>query len=344
MKKPFQKALVFSGGGTRFALYGGIYQALDQSGLKPDILIASCGGALSATLINAFSTHEQRLAYLCSDVFYHFIKQTTLTPYRKLSKIGCLAFKKKYNQKRAPVVEDVFSRYLIDMPQDLSLYLPQLDIDFSQNIPTVIVGAKMLFFPEECSQNRKDRKLYQKILLTDTETAKHINLGNIKITSDNYKNSAVHDDTLLRTDISMLDAVRISISDMFYMAPFFNGKHYFSGGAVDLVPVELATVLSKTIFAEKKQFYSTTEEAFVLAVLGFSGNKRLEEVSKFKIDTWIDTQDASVALNGHYCQKFINWKKMEVGIKFSKTQEQFKDDIQKQWDYGYKKTLKSIGL
>ena len=62
--KTFHHSLVFSGGGTRFALYGGMYNALDDLGKTPSLLIASCGGAFAALVINAFPTHEERKAYL----------------------------------------------------------------------------------------------------------------------------------------------------------------------------------------------------------------------------------------------------------------------------------------
>ena len=71
--KPFSRSLLLSGGGTRFALYNGMYAALCDIGKAPELLIASCGGAFAALVINAFANNTERKAYLQSQEFYHFI-------------------------------------------------------------------------------------------------------------------------------------------------------------------------------------------------------------------------------------------------------------------------------
>ena len=208
--KTFHRSLVFSGGGTRFALYGGMYNALDDLGKTPSLLIASCGGAFATLIINAFPTHTARKAYLQSEEFYNFIKSLSLTPYSQLYRIGFLALKKQYDKRQAPYIEDVYHRYLVTMAQDLSNLLPSLaKVQFSSTLPTIIVGSKMLFTPDECGKRRGARKLYQKVLFTDTQTARHINLQAIQISSDNYLQSAVAKDILLKTEIPMLTAARI---------------------------------------------------------------------------------------------------------------------------------------
>ena len=325
--RPFDKCLLLSGGGTRFALYNGMYAALHALGKAPNLLIASCGGAFAALVINAFPTDEQRKAYLQSEEFYQFIKSLSLTPYSKLHRLGILALQKRYDRRRAPLIEDV---------------CPSLSkVSFSDALPTIIIGAKMLFAPHECGKPRGERKLYQKVLFTDPETAQKINLSAIKPAEPNYTHSAIAADILTRTEIPMLTAARISISDMFYVAPVAYEDTYYAGGAIDLVPMELASTLSTTLIVEKKQAYSPTEEALVRAVLGFSGNERLASVASYPAQ-WVDTRRATTALKGYYSEKYINWKQLSIDIRFPKDYPTYQQQIDQQWDYGYQTILNTF--
>ncbi|MDO5769112.1 MAG: patatin-like phospholipase family protein [Psychrobacter sp.] len=52
MVKPYQRVQLFSGGGSRFGYYLGSYAALCEMGLKPDLILATCGGSLAALLVD----------------------------------------------------------------------------------------------------------------------------------------------------------------------------------------------------------------------------------------------------------------------------------------------------
>ena len=49
--KPYERVQLFSGGGSRFGYYLGSYAALVAHDLTPDIIIGTCGGSLSAYLV-----------------------------------------------------------------------------------------------------------------------------------------------------------------------------------------------------------------------------------------------------------------------------------------------------
>ena len=339
----YQRAVLFSGGGTRFSLYLGMYAALDELGLKPDLLIASCGGSMAVAVIQAFDTHEARKSYLQSDEFYQFFLHHRLTEQRRLGKLGVYVLKKQFNRKRAPFIEDVFNRFLVHMEQDLSLLLPTLDRPFSAAIPALVVGAKMLFSPSEVGQRRGDRKLYQKILMGTQDVLANVPVETIGILDDNYEYSAVAKAVHLSAEFSMLQAARISMSDMFYIEPVYSNKTYYAGGAIDLVPMELAKVLAQNIICERKQPYKPQEEALVRAVLGFSGNKRLTDLEQqFPCAHWIDTQDGAEQLAGKYCKKGIDWSRFEVTLSFPIDQQEFAEAMEAQWNYGYEVTLNSL--
>jgi phospholipase, patatin family len=340
---PFSSCLLFSGGGTRFALYNGMYAALQTIGKTPNLLIASCGGAFASLVINAFSNDKERKAYLQSEEFYQFIKSLSLTPYSKLYHLGFLALQKRYDKRRAPFIEDVYHRYLVQMKEDLTSLLPSLaQVKFSATLPTIIIGSKMLFAPSECGKTRGDRKLYQKVFFTDPETAQKINLTAIQNSDPNYTtSSAIAPDICVKTEISILTAARISISDMFYVSPVYYHGEYYAGGAIDLIPMELANILSTRIIAEQKQAYSPTEEALVRAVLGFSGNERLASIASYPA-LWVDTRKATTSLKGFCSEKYIDWKRLSIGIRFPKDYQEYREQIDKQWDYGYQTILNTL--
>ncbi|UKB80363.1 patatin-like phospholipase family protein [Chryseobacterium sp. MEBOG07] len=343
MDEKFKRAVIFSGGGTRLMIYLGIFAALEELDLKPDVLIASCGGSFVATVINAFPDHLSRKEYLKSEEYFEFVSSTILTKQKKLSRIGLFSLKKLFDKRNAPFIEDVFNRYLVELPQDLSDCFPTLkNVTFSKEIPTVIIGSELLFSSKETNQPRNRKKIYQKVIFTDPETAKRIHPEQIISNSESLKNSAVEESLKVITNFSMLESTRASVSDMFYVEPaFFQGK-YFAGGAIDLVPAELSQHLAQEIITEKKQSYNPVEEALVRSVFGFSGNERLAETEKLLSGFQIDTTNIKQELEGHYLKKGINWKKFEIDFSFPKSYQQFVKDMEIQWQYGFDQTMKSI--
>lgn len=343
MDNKFNKAFILSGGGTRLMIYLGMFAALEKLLMKPDVLIGTCGGAFAATVINAFPNNNLRKAYLKSEEYFKFVTKTRLTKEKKLSKIGLFSLQKILDKRNAPFIEDVFSKYLAEISQDFSQDLPLLkNTNFSKEIPTLIIGSEILFNPKMIGQKRNDNKLYQKIIFTDTKTAKKIDVDKISILSENYRNSAVLKTTKIKTNKSMLASTRISISDMFYVAPVYSEGKYFAGGAIDLIPIELARHMANSIILEKKKSYTTVEESLVRAVLGYSGNKRLDDIQKHTPEHQIDTENIKKELSGYYIKKTINWQKLEISFDFPTTYKQFRKDMDKQWNYGFQQTIKSI--
>ncbi|MFD1601768.1 patatin-like phospholipase family protein [Flavobacterium artemisiae] len=338
----YKRAMVFSGGGTRFAMYCGMFAAFEEKGLSPDLIIGVCGGSIAAAVINSFKTNSERKNYLQSRELFEFVQNTKLTKERKLHRIGWYSLKKTYSKNRAPFIENVFDNYLVNMSQDISLQLPSLSSQFAQNISCIIIGSQILFDSLDTGKARKNKKLYKKILFTDPITAQKIDLNTIKIQSKNYELSAVDSSIEILTDVPMQKAMRISVSDMFYVEPVLYQNQYYAGGAVDLVPIELALEVADEVIFENKNSYTNVEESLVRAVFGFSGNQRLDEIEKKAVNYWIDTTDATQALNGHYCQKKIDWKNFEIKIDLPDSYEKFVNDIGKQWQYGYDKALKAL--
>lgn len=340
--KPFHRAIIFSGGGTRFAIYCGMYAAMIDLNMKPDVIISSCGGSIAGTIIKRFPNNDDQKKYLQSEELYSFIKNTRLTKERKIHRIGRLVLKKVRNKNLAPYVEDIFNRYLVEMQEDISSQLPSLVSKRDNDIKLIIIGSQLLFDKTTINDKRNNNKLYKKIIFTDIETASLIDTKQIEIESENYINSAVSSSITIKTDVPWHIAMRISLSDMFYVSPVFWHGDYYAGGAIDLIPIELAQHLADNVIMEHKKGYTKVEESLVRAVLGYSGNQRLKEVYQYVGFHRIDTSDIKKVLNGHYCKKKLNWLQFKIEMELPNSYQQFCEDMHLQWQYGYNKMRKTL--
>lgn len=340
--KPFHRAIIFSGGGTRFAIYCGMYTAMIDLNMKPDVIISSCGGSIAGTIIKRFPNNDDQKKYLQSEELYSFIKNTRLTEERKINRIGRLVLEKVKNKDFAPYVEDVFHRYLVEMQEDISSQLPFLISNKDNEIKLIVIGSQLLFDKTTINNKRDNNKLYKKIIFTDIETASLIDTKQIEIGSENYINSAVSSSITIKTDVPWHIAMRMSLSDMFYVSPVFWDGDYYAGGAIDLMPIELAQHLAESVILEHKKGYTQVEESLVRAVLGYSGNQRLREVYQHAALHWVDTSDIKKVLNGHYCKKKLNWLRFCIEMKLPNSYQQFCEDMHLQWQYGYDKMRETL--
>ncbi|MDN5561656.1 MAG: patatin-like phospholipase family protein, partial [Psychrobacter sp.] len=71
--KPYQRVQLFSGGGARFGYYLGSYAALVAHDLKPDMIVGTCGGSLSAYLVNLAPDPKELQELMCSRELYRTI-------------------------------------------------------------------------------------------------------------------------------------------------------------------------------------------------------------------------------------------------------------------------------
>ena len=71
--KPYESVQLFSGGGSRFGYYLGSYAALAANDLTPDIIVGTCGGSLSAYLVQLAPDPKDLQALMCSRELYRAI-------------------------------------------------------------------------------------------------------------------------------------------------------------------------------------------------------------------------------------------------------------------------------
>lgn len=336
----YKRAVIFSGGGSRIAVYGGIFSALKNMGCTPDLIIGSCGGAIAAAIINSFETDIEIKEYMKSLELYNFIKSLKLTREKMLYRIGIDCKLRELRKKL--YIENIFDKYLVDIPENLETYLPTLNKEKNNSIGIVIIGSKILFNKFETGKLCGDRKLYQEVIFTDKKIEKLLEKEELNIKSKVLLKSAIAEKEEIVTDFSLLKAARISISDMFYTKPVLCNDNYFAGGAINLVPIELAKLLADEVILELKQEYDKIEDSSVKSVFGYSGNERLQEVHDSYGDYWIDTSDIPFKLRGHYVTARLNLLKLQVELSIPDEYEKFREDVEIQWDYGYERGKEAI--
>lgn len=335
----YKRAVIFSGGGSRFAIYGGIFSAMEDRGYIPDLIIGTCGGAMASAIINSFETNNERKEYMKSLELYNFIKSLKLTKEKMLYRIGIDC--KLRELRKNLYIENIFDKYLVDIPEDLEKYLPSLNRQKNSITGTAIIGSKILFSKDETGKKCENRKLYQKIIFTDKKTEKLLK-DELYRNSKIFQKSTIMEKTVVMTDVDLLKAARISASDMFYTKPVLYNGEYFAGGAVDLIPIELAKILADEVVLELKQEYDKVEDSSVRSVLGYSGNERLREIHDSYGDYWIDTSDVPKKLKGHYVTAKLNLFKLQVELSVPDDYEKFKNDVELQWKYGYERTVEAL--
>ena len=148
--KPYKRCLVMGGGGFRFGIYIGMYAALRQAGKAPDVLLASCGGAIAAAIIHNLPDPEAQRAWLSSEAMYQFWCSLRSTDNAVLLGTLLRAARRKMSSASAPVIPDLFNDYLFEIP-------PQLPFPPATGTPEVdvaIIGGKLLFDASDVGQPR----------------------------------------------------------------------------------------------------------------------------------------------------------------------------------------------
>lgn len=338
--KPYNRVAVFSGGGSRFVMYCGMYVAMVEHNIRPDLIISTCGATISTSIIRTFNTPAAIKEYLASDEFLTAAMNTFLTNQTRLDRLPYYCIKHSKKKENAPYLLDLFSKYFVDQPQNLDEKFPSLLTTHTDAPEVITLGSEILYTPDRVNKKRKDEKAFKKILIPTP----NVPLDSLHQYIDQYKfdtNSAVERDTELLLEVESLRAMRISTSDMFYMAPAqYRGKQYL-GGAIDLIPFELATTLGNEIWLEHKAPYSAMEEGLVRAVFGYSGNERLQQAAAITANR-LDTSDMRQKLSGGYLSRKINWRKFALEIQLPISKEDCKEQIFRQFDYGYQVVLNAL--
>lgn len=330
--------MVFAGGGFRFGAYLGMYAAAVNAGKKPDILLASCGGAIAAAIIHALPDDDARKAWLCSQAMYDYCKQARSTPHAALYRVLLRALQRRFSKRKAPRIPDLFSEYLFEPPA-AAIPLPPVD-SYPGQPELAIIGAKILFVPAEVGQARGTRKLFAETVFADQRVHNLLRFATAAVAQDPWQGSTIAAELCFERLYPLASTVLISTADVVYFPAVSHLGQRYSGGAVDLFPIEIARQLAREIIME---FKAPLDRHFAqpawLHVYGIDGNARLAQVQQnaghADNEVWIDTRDIRQKLRTDQVQKKFDWRTGRLSLVAPKTHADFVAQMQAQWRYGY---------
>ena len=336
--KKYQRCLVMAGGGFHFAYYLGIHAALCDSGKRPDLLLASCGGAIAAALIQALPDDAQRRDWIASKDMYRFWCGLKSTPKAKVTHAFFNAMRRRFRGHNAKIIPDLFQDYMFEIPPDLPL--PEVK---QKSVDVAIVAGRLNYAEHEVGQQRGNRKLFSEIIFCEQRAADLLHEFPVPLSDPRFGEHAIDAALLTKVDMPLADAVRASISDMFYFRCHRHASGNYMGGVVDLFPIEVASHLAHSVIMERKAGYDETYGIpAIRTVLGFDGNQRLLHVLGQHADAWVDTSDMEqVFLHQRIFQKII-WYKNRIQIVAPATHAAYVNMIEAQWAFGYQRAMAGL--
>ncbi len=324
-----------AGGGFRFGIYLGLHAAACAAGRAPDLLLASCGGAIAAALIHRVPDLAEQRAWLTSPEMHQFWSSIAPAPTATIRRILLGVAHRAIDPRPAPRVPDLFNHYLHALPPLPPL--PHGTPTIAQQGPDVaLVGSRLLFTAAEVGQARGQRKLFEQTVFCNTRAAQLVDGMPAPLGGPEWGNTAVAPRVATDTTMPLDVAARISVSDMYYFACHPQGGAHYMGGVVDLFPIELAHRLAHRVVMEfKAPFEQLTSVPAWRAVLGTDANQRLRHVHAQHADVWIDTSDIMQALAKPYLRNVVAWRQNRVRLEPPPSYASFVQHMEDHWNYGY---------
>ena len=310
--KPYERVQLFSGGGSRFGYYLGSYAALVSHDLAPDIIVGTCGGSLSAYLVNLAPDPKDLQALMYSRELYRAItairhvapdeanrrlKMRYMTSALKRWRLSKLRDNGQRQQQA-----DNYERLLYELQQlamfridneeqwlnELSQFATSKNANSAahKTAPEIAIIASRLYqTPTDNSFNAT--LTLQELLFVPPHLASSASyLADEQMTSPahTFANGRIHPPVKVQTQWDFASVVRASMADMYYLPPtHITELGWCLGGVINLTPIELACQLAETVFAETKSGYDSWLAApAIQRVFGFDPNERLAQVHGYQ--------------------------------------------------------------
>lgn len=339
-EKKYQRCLVMAGGGFHFGYYLGIHAALCEANQPPDLLLASCGGAIAAAIIQNLPDDGARRSWLASPQMYEFWRSVRSTSRARVTHAFGAAMQRRYFGHQVRYVPDLFSDYMFEIPPQLPL--PPL-APASLGVAVAIVAGKLNFGVDAVGSLRAGRKLFSEIVFCPEQAAGLVKGMTAPLSHALYGDNAIAAPILTDVEMPLADAVRASISDMFYFRCHRHASGDYLGGVIDLFPIELAHRLAQCVVMERKGGYDKTyDQPALRTVLGFDGNQRLSQVLAQPADYWVNTADMEQVLRRQRIYQKIIWHRNRIEIAVPQTYAQYVQIIDAQWAFGYQRGRMSL--
>ena len=340
---PYRRCLVLAGGGLRLGFYGGVYAALHEAGQAPDVILASCGGAVMGAAMAQCPDPAALRAWLLSPQWHAFWQGVTAGQRPQLTHALWGAVQRWYDPRPAPLLTDLWANTLFTPPTVWPL--PTVAAAPSHTAPQlIVVVGRLLYGPAQAGQRRVDptQALFEQTLCTTADTHRHLHpwwpvLATHTAPQSHAPGSAIARATQWRTDVPLAVAARMSVTDMFYFAPVTWGQDCFLGGVVDLLPIELACLLGQEVIMERKApFDRWLSSPAWRSVLGVDAPRRLADVHRHTAAgvRWLDTTDIQRALPQSYPRKRLDWRHNRIHLQAAPSFAMHQAHAQAQWDYG----------
>ncbi len=272
-QKPFERSLILPGGGLKMAMHLGSYHAMLQSGLEPDLIVGTCGGGLTAAIIEMFPGQPgKQLEYLLSHEVHDDLLKIKTTRHAKLLNVLWLILSSEFQGRKQYYI----NKFVLNVPQNLGIFDQNGFSPKSREkaFATIIQSSELL---------KKEKSDFSQVFFTDLNTAELLEGFESTLGKNVIKETVVISDFLLK------DAVRASITDPFLMSPFNKEDRYFMTGAVDVLPFELTAALSSETFFFYKNDLQSLLDRFFKATFGFKMMDKVNRQRDQKSDLVIDS-------------------------------------------------------
>ena len=292
-EKPFQRAIVLSGDSINTAFHLGMVDGAALAGKPADIVIATCGGSIAASLLAIFPSEEERINFLLSREYYESLRQIRFEQF-SYSPIGRARSESELLLAGAdPFVPSIYQHGVIRGVENLFSGFENFSRGFEANSKRIIViGGRLAFNPAERAGARLARgeKFIREVFFTDTDTARF--LQNVaSFAGSIFPNSFLQSETSVVTDYSLREAMLASIADPLLFSPIFVRGEYYTSGVINMDPYNVATKLAnETIGRVQPLFGSMFVNRVLSAGFGFDSNHaRAIAMNNPDVDYWVDT-------------------------------------------------------
>ena len=308
--KPYERVQLFSGGGSRFGYYLGSYAALVAHDLTPDMIVGTCGGSLSAYLVNLAPDPRDLQELMCSRELYRVItaiRHVAPDEVSKRLKIRCMtqAFKRwrltkqKASGQRLRQVDN-YER-ILDELQQLAMFrvdkeeqwldeLSGFSLKHNNNLcnptaPEIAIIASRLYPTANqgttaSNSVHNDFRLQELLFAPPRLAVLDLIAEKLNSPAHTFATGRITQSVRTLTKWDFAPAIRASMADMYYLPPtHIAALGWCLGGVINLTPIELACQLGHSVFAETKAGYDSWLAApAIQRVFGFDPNERLAQV------------------------------------------------------------------
>ncbi|WP_394124349.1 patatin-like phospholipase family protein [Psychrobacter nivimaris] len=310
--KPYERVQLFSGGGSRFGYYLGSYAALAAHDLTPDIIVGTCGGSLSAYLVQLAPDPKDLQALMCSRELYRVItaiRHVAPDEANKRLKLRYMTHalkrwrlsKLRGNGQRQQQI-DSYERLLNELQQlamfridNEQYWLDELSRFAASNnnggnadkaTPEIAIIASRLYQASTDGLCNK-KPVLQELLFAPPRferSASGLADGQMTSPAHTFANGRIHPSVKVQTQWDFAPVIRASMADMYYLPPTHIPElGWCLGGVINLTPIELACQLGNSVFAETKAGYDPWLAApAIQRVFGFDPNRRLAAVHGYQ--------------------------------------------------------------